>query len=163
MKQQFGYKAWANGEMIQALSRIDPDAHADTRRAAIRVLNHTYVVDRIFAAHLAGASHEYTATNTDETPALADLATLIADSDRWYLDYVASVGPSQLEERVAFRFTDGQMGAMTRTEMLFHVLAHGANHRGNIGMLLGGCGVSRPKDTFARYLHALQPQRRVLK
>lgn len=161
MKQQFGYKAWANGEIIQALSRIDPDAHADTRRAAIRVLNHTYVVDRIFAAHLAGASHGYTATNTDETPELTDLAALIADSDRWYLDYVASVVPSQLEERVAFQFTDGDMGEMTRVEMLFHVLAHGAYHRGNIGMLLSEGGVSRPKDTFARYLHVAQPERRV--
>ena len=160
MKHQFGYKAWANEEMLTALARIDAAAHPEQHRVAIRTLNHTYVVDRIFAAHLSGASHGYSATNTDETPELADLAAAIRESDRWYADYVASVTPSQLDERVSFQFTDGQQGAMTRAEMLFHVLAHGANHRGHIGMILNEGGVSRPKDTFARYLHAAEPERR---
>lgn len=161
MKHPFGYKAWANGEMLAAVARIDATSHPEQRRAAIRVLNHTWVVDRIFAAHLAGESHGYTATNTEQTPELDELAEAIRGSDRWYLDYVASVTPAQLAETVHFQFTDGQKGAMTRTEMLFHVLAHGANHRGNIGMILNDCGVSRPKETFARYLHAAEPERRL--
>jgi uncharacterized damage-inducible protein DinB len=49
---------------------------------------------------------------------------------------------------------------MTREEMLFHVLAHGAYHRGNVGMALTACGIDRPKDTFTRFLHLSEPGRR---
>ncbi len=49
---------------------------------------------------------------------------------------------------------------MTRDEMLFHILAHGAYHRGNVGMLLSACGIDRPKDTFTRFLHQIDPDRR---
>ena len=50
---------------------------------------------------------------------------------------------------------------MTREEMLFHVLADGAYHRGNVGMILTPCGIDRPKDTFTRFLHLSEPDRRV--
>ena len=49
---------------------------------------------------------------------------------------------------------------MTREEMLFHILAHGAYHRGNVGMVLSSCGINRPKDTFTRFLHLTDASRR---
>ena len=52
----FKYKAWANDEILTAMKLLDKKAHPDERHTAIRILNHTYVVDRIFAAHLRGSS-----------------------------------------------------------------------------------------------------------
>ena len=60
----FKYKAWANEELFAALEKMDPTTHEAERHTAIRILNHIYVVDRIFAAHLSGTAHTYTATNT---------------------------------------------------------------------------------------------------
>lgn len=160
MKNQFHYKAWANAEILGALALVDASLHPAERTQAIRLMNHTYVVDRIFAAHLSGKTHPFNATNTPETPTLDDLRESISRSDTWFQEYVSSVEGSALDETIAFTFTDGKSGSMTRGEMLFHVLAHGTYHRGNVGMVLGACGVDRPSDTFTRFLHMVEPNRR---
>jgi uncharacterized damage-inducible protein DinB len=160
LASQFAFKAWANAELLQALARIDADAYPAQQHRAIRLLNHTYVVDRIFAAHLDGGTHAFTASNTPQTPALDALGTAVAASDRWYADYIARLDASALREPLAFRFTDGDAGRMTREEMLFHVLAHGAFHRGNIAMLLSDCGLEQPRELFTRFLHMRDPERR---
>lgn len=160
LASQFAFKAWANAELLQALARIDADAYPAQRHRAIRLSNHTYVVDRIFAAHLDGGAHAFTASNTPHTPALDALGAAVADSDRWYADDIARLDASALQQSLAFRFTDGDAGRMTREEMLFHVLAHGAFHRGNIAMLLSDCGLEQPRELFTRFLHAREPERR---
>ena len=48
---------------------------------AIRMMNHIYVVDRIFRAHLQGEPHHYTATNTEATPDLGELQFAVAQTD----------------------------------------------------------------------------------
>ncbi|QNH12108.1 DinB family protein [Xanthomonas sp. SI] len=157
---QFAYKAWANAELLQALAQIDAVAYPAQRQRAIRLLNHTYVVDRIFAAHLDGGTHAFTDSNTPETPALDVLHAAVAESDLWYAGYVAQLDAVALQQFLVFRFTDGDAGRMTREEMLFHVLAHGAYHRGNIAMLLSDCGLEQPRELFTRFLHAVEPERR---
>lgn len=160
MKDKFSYKSWANREILESLGKVDPSAHPDKFKLAVRLLNHTYVVDRIFSAHLIGDQHAYTATNTVETPTVQELKEKIAASDQWFEQYVAKLTVGQLAERISFKFTDGDTGTMSREEILFHLLAHGAYHRGNVGMLLSDCGVDRPKDTFTRFLHQIDPSRR---
>ncbi|MBB5874739.1 DinB family protein [Xanthomonas sp. 3498] len=160
LASQFAFKAWANVELLQALAQIDGDAFPAQRERAIRLLNHTYVVDRIFAAHLQCGTHAFTASNTPQTPELVALGAAVTESDRWYADYVARLDAAALQQTLAFRFTDGDAGSMSRQEMLFHVLAHGAFHRGNIAMLLTECDVEQPRELFTRFLHAQQPQRR---
>lgn len=160
LASQFAFKAWANAELLQALAQIDAAAYPAQRQRAIRLLNHTYVVDRIFAAHLDGGTHAFEGSNTPETPQLEALHAAIAESDRWYADYIARLDASALPQSLAFRFTDGDSGTMTREEMLFHVLAHGAYHRGNIAMLLSECGLEQPRELFTRFLHARDPGRR---
>lgn len=160
MKNKFRYKAWANAEILESIARIDATRNPEQWTLAVRLMNHTYVVDRIFSAHLTGAAHGFQGTNTADTPSLAQLRDRISESDDWYQRYVGLVGDEQLDESIAFTFTDGNRGSMTREEMLFHILAHGAYHRGNVGMALSACGIDRPKDTFTRFLHSSEPGRR---
>ena len=160
MKSKFRYKAWANTEILESIAKIDQPRFPEESKLAIRLMNHTYVVDRIFAAHLDGTTHGFQDTNTPDTPSLDQLRDRIAASDNWYQQYAGQVSPGELCESVPFSFTDGDRGAMSREEMLFHVLAHGAYHRGNVGMILTSCGIDRPKDTFTRFLHLDEPDRR---
>lgn len=160
MKNQFQYKAWANREILDTLRKTDPGINPEKHKLAIRLLNHALVVDKIFSAHLANTKHGYSATNTVETPSVEDLAAAITDADNWLENYVSALSPAEIDEKISFPFTDGDTGCMTRGEILFHLLAHGAYHRGNVGMLLSDCGADRPKDTFTRYLHWAEPARR---
>ena len=92
----FQTKAWANIELFAAVKSIDEATQQPERHAAIRLLNHIYVVDQIFAAHLQGAQHAFTATNTPETPPLDALEADVSSTDRWYVEYVASSSIQQI-------------------------------------------------------------------
>jgi uncharacterized damage-inducible protein DinB len=149
----FRYKAWANDELLTTVTRLDDPAHAADCAIATRILNHTYVVDRIFAAHLQGLEHGYSAANTARLPPLAELSQAIRDSDRTWLDYVPDLDAPQLAEIIDFSFTDGLPGRMSREEMLMHLIVHGAYHRGQVGLLLTKNSISPPADLFTGYLH----------
>lgn len=156
----FGYKAWANDELLTALGGIDASAHPSVVHTATRVLNHTHVVDCIFKAHLLGVPHGHTATNTQATPTLQSLAASVREVDAWYVSYVANLSPPALREPLRFTFTDGDSGLMTREEILLHVIAHGGYHRGQAGQVMRGASVAPPRDLYTRFLHASEPGRR---
>jgi uncharacterized damage-inducible protein DinB len=156
----FAQKSWANNELFNLLATLSAQQHAATMHTAIRTLNHIYVVDRIFQSHLQGARHGYTATNTEATPELAELQFAVAETDAWFESYSTQANADQLSEKLAFRFTDGDNGTMTREEMLLHVITHGAYHRGNVGQVLKSISVAPPRDLYTKFLHVHEPARR---
>lgn len=156
----FDQKSWANRELFDVVASITSTEHAASLHTAIRTLNHIYVVDRIFRAHLAGEKHPYTATNTSETPELGELHFAVAETDLWFENYVSKIADQALAESLSFQFTDGDSGTMTREEMLFHVLAHGSYHRGNVGQVLKDISVAPPRDLYTKFLHVHEPSRR---
>lgn len=160
LQDLFRYKGWANQELFEAVSRIDASQHAKALHTITRLLNHIYVVDKIFSAHLLGRSHGYTATNTPTTPELATLCAEQTLVDQWYLDHVSNLDGAALSESLKFAFTDGETGCMTRGEILLHVHTHGAYHRGQIGAMLTEASVQVPRDLYTRYLHLTQALRR---
>ena len=161
LKSLLVYQAWANDELLEKLTGLDPRRNANERHAALRLMNRIHVVSRIFAAHLTGVAHGYASDNTDETPEPAELRAATAESDRWYLDYIDTVLEQQLAEPVAFAFTDCDRGRMTTQEILTHVVLHGSYHRGEIGRMLAAIAVSPPWDTYAVHLHRAEPSRRL--
>jgi uncharacterized damage-inducible protein DinB len=156
----FRYNAWANAAFCAKLDLLDASQHGEERHVAIRQLNHCLVVNRIFKAHLTGQLHGYTADNTPETPALEDLRGAMVASDQWYLDYLQTISEAELAEKIAFVFTDGDRGRMSRQEMLTHAAIHGAYHRGEVGRVLKQISAALPWDTFAVFLHEAEPERR---
>lgn len=161
LKSLFQYKAWANEDLFIALKALDETAHQTERHAAIRILNHIYVVDRIFVANLQGIQHEYTATNTPETPTLDSLYALVRETDRWYIEYVAARSHQELSENIEFSFVDGDSGSMSREEMLVHVVTHGGYHRGAVGRIMAQLSVAPPRDIYTKFLHESEPARRL--
>lgn len=161
LRQLFGYQAWANDDLLRKLESLDPERHGQELHKAIRLINHGFVVGRIFAAHLTGGKHGYASSETEETPSLSELRTSVTASDQWFLDYLKGVSPEELDKTIAFRFTDGDKGAMSRQEMLLHVATHGGYHRGEVGRILGQLSIMPPWDTFAVYLHQSAPERRL--
>ena len=155
LQRLFRYKAWANDELLTALAKLGGEA--PITKLAIKALSHTYVVDRIFAAHLRGKDHAYTSANLSEMPTLGDLSADISASDREYVDFVSALEHDQLTERIDFTFTDGAPGCMSREEMLMHVITHGVGHRGQVSAVMLLNSVTPAKDGFTTYLHKLRP------
>lgn len=155
----FGYKAWANSELFTLLATL-PAEHVEELNACLRILNHIYVVDRIFRAHLSGESRPFDGTNTLETPSLLELRDDVETTDAWYQKYASSISAAEAQEILDFTFTDGESGLMSREEILLHVLTHGGYHRGNVGQVLKSISIAPPRDLYTKFLHQTKPVRR---
>jgi uncharacterized damage-inducible protein DinB len=151
----FQFKAWADDTLLATLAKVGKGSSVND--LAIKALSHTYVVDRIFAAHLRGEQHGYQSANLDEMPTLEQLSRDIRASDQEYIGYVAKLGTRELSEKVDFAFTDGAPGRMSREEILQHVITHGVGHRGQVSALLLLNGLPAAADGFTTYLHQAEP------
>jgi uncharacterized damage-inducible protein DinB len=158
LERVFSYKAKANTEILAAMRQFDDASPA--KEIAIRVLSHTYSVDRIFAANMTGAEHGYTSPNPGNAASLEELSEAIRKSDRWYLDYVSRLDQTQLAERIDFTFTDGLPGRMSREEMLMHLTVHGEYHRGQISLIMMQNSITPPGDGFTSFLHKTEASTR---
>jgi uncharacterized damage-inducible protein DinB len=154
----FRFKAWADDELLTAIDRLGADS--PVTRLAIKALSHTYVVDRIFSAHLRGQRHAFTSANLAQPPALEQLSADIRNSDREYVDYVSTLDREQMGEQIAFDFTDGARGRMSREEILMHVITHGVGHRGQVSAVMLLNASVLPRDGFTTYLHDADQERR---
>jgi uncharacterized damage-inducible protein DinB len=153
----FSQKSWANNELFNALASVSHHANFEGIEMAIRTLNHIFVVDEIFQAHLSGRQHEHTATNTQTTPELGQLHFSVDETDAWYLQYVKQLSNEECHQPVRFRFTDRDAGEMTKEEMLLHIITHGSYHRGNVGQILKSISVVPPRDLLTNFLHLSEP------
>jgi uncharacterized damage-inducible protein DinB len=158
LQRLFQFKAWANDELLTALTKLGRES--PITQLAIKALSHTYVVDRIFVAHMTRMAHAYNSANLSEMPTLEELSADIRTSDREYIDYVAALDRRQLAEQIDFAFTDGVPGRMSREEMLMHVITHGVGHRGQVSALMLLNSVTPAKDGFTTYLHEAEASTR---
>ena len=158
LQRLFQYKAWANDELLKVLAGLGDGS--PITGLAIKALSHSYVVDRIFAAHMRRKAHAYTSANPSEMPALEDLSADLRASDREYLDYVSTLDSDRLAERIDFTFTDGAAGCMSRQEMLMHVITHGVGHRGQVSALMLLNSLAPARDGFTTYLHETEASTR---
>ena len=147
----FQFKAWANDLLLTNLAELGADS-APTQ-LAIKALSHSYVVDRIFAAHLRRTGHGYESANLAEMPGLEQLSADIRASDQEYLDYVWELDSEALKEPIDFTFTDGAAGRMSSEEVLMHVITHGVGHRGQVSAVMLLHSLPAAKDGFTTYLH----------
>lgn len=158
LQRLFRYKAWANDALLTALAGLGDES--PVTGLAMKALSHSYIVDRIFAAHVRRKAHAYTSANTSEMPTLEDLSADIRRSDREYIDYVSTLDRDALAEVVDFTFTDGAAGRMSREEMLMHVITHGIGHRGQVSAVMLLNSLPPAKDGFTTYLHEAEASMR---
>jgi uncharacterized damage-inducible protein DinB len=134
------YTGWANERLFDALSKLPKDDAGTARHTGpggmVHTLNHSYVVDLIWQAHLEGRAHGFTARNTDTTPPLEALRAAQRNMDDWYRNYADALSEQAHDEVVQFKFIDGGAGAMSRGDILLHVVNHKTYHRGYVADML---------------------------
>lgn len=157
------YNAWANTRLYAALAALPP-GEATARRnngthSMMGTLGHAWVVDRIWQAHLQGRPHGYSSRQPESEPALAQLQQDQAQLDQWYIAYADGLDAAAQAEVVNFHFVDGGAGAMTRGDMLLHVVNHKTYHRGYVADMLYQSGSRPPGMDLPVFLRDVpQPQ-----
>ena len=118
----------------------------------IRLLNHNYIVDCIWQAHLNGNKHNIVDRNPKNYPVLEELWFLQQKIDNWYIAYYDEILSAKLSERVEFILMSGTCGIMSREEILAHVVNHCSYHRGFIAEIMYKIPVQPPVTDFPVFL-----------
>ncbi len=150
------YKAWADDLTFSAISKL-PEGEATKKRQTrfgnmVHTLNHIYVIDDIFKAHILGNSHYYTARNTEDCPPFSHLWERQREMDKWYVGYAENTPEETLSEIVSFQFVGGGEGSMSRVDMIIHVVNHSTYHRGFVGDLMYQVPATLPANDFPVFL-----------
>jgi uncharacterized damage-inducible protein DinB len=128
------YNAWANETIFAAVAAL-PAGEATKERPTlfktiVNTLNHLYVVDLVWRAHLEGREHGIAALNTVLHPELAALRETQQAIDRWYIDWSGALSEATAAETLRFTLIGGNQGEMRRGDVMFHVVNHTSYHRG---------------------------------
>ena len=134
------YKAWANEIVFRCVLEL-PEAEVVKVRPTLfktigSTLNHIFVVEDIFKAHLEGRPHQYRSRNTEPAPPVGELWEKVRRMDQWYMDYCDGLSDADLQEVIKFKFVEGGDGAMARGDILYHIVNHNTYHRGFVADML---------------------------
>jgi uncharacterized damage-inducible protein DinB len=128
------YKSWADRLTLAAVAALPPGEAARERptlfKSIIGTLNHSYVVDLIWQAHLEGRAHGFTARNVVPHPEIAALTAAQAQVNEWLLGWSEAQSAASLRTAVSFRQVSGEEGTLSRSEILLHIVNHATYHRG---------------------------------
>lgn len=128
------YKRWADQLFFVSLGELPAQELSRERpgpiKSMIAVLNHMYVIDCIWQAHLQHRDHGFTSRQAMPYPDLAKLCQAQREVDDWYVDWSSQQSESSLEKVIDFSFVSGNRGSMTAGAMLMHVVNHASYHRG---------------------------------
>lgn len=150
------YRMWADQLTFEAVAVLPP-GEAEKRRqtplkSIIGTLNHNYVVDLIWQAHLEDRDHGFKARDLMLHENLAELWSAQQAINQWYIDYSDRQTAHSLDETVPFRLIGGERGAMTRAEILLHVVNHATYHRGWIAEMFFQVPARSPTTDLPVYL-----------
>lgn len=150
------YKAWADERIFDAVAKL-PEGEATKPRQSlfkniVHTLNHLYVVDLIFQAHLEGRAHGFTARNTQDHPPVDELRQKQIALDAWFVAWSDGMNEAALDETLHFTFVDGGPGAMKRADMLAHLVNHASYHRGFVAEMFYKIPVRPPVTDLPVFL-----------
>jgi uncharacterized damage-inducible protein DinB len=145
------YNAWSNKVWFAAIAALPPGEATKERKSLfknmVHTLNHIYIIDVIWQAHLEGRDHGLAARNTPDHPPLDELWRKQQESDAWYVKLGDMITDAALDERRTVTLIGGNQVAMSRGEMLLHLYHHTAYHRGFIAEMLYEVPGCRPPVT----------------
>jgi uncharacterized damage-inducible protein DinB len=150
------YKRWADALIFEAVQTLPAGEVTKERptlfKTMLNTLNHIYVVDLVWQAHLEGRQHGIAALNTVLHEDLEALRRAQQSVDDWYVARSESLSDQALGEAVEFTFVDGKQGKMSRSEMLMHVVSHTTYHRGWIADMFFQIPARPPTTDFPVFL-----------
>jgi uncharacterized damage-inducible protein DinB len=132
LRRQFAYDAWANREVLAALT-------AATRPAAKprQLLAHILSAQRLWLERIRKQPQSlpvWPDFSLDRCEAqIGELASL-------WRDFLGRLSPTGLSEKVAYQNSKGEPWNSTVEDILTHVLLHSAYHRGQIAVQMRNAG-----------------------
>ena len=134
------YMAWADDVVLKNAEQL-PENELTAPRDALfgsiaGTFDHTLVVGEIFRAHLEGRDHPHRARHRAEALPFPEVARRLREMNDHYVGLARRWSEAELAETIRFEFVGGGDGAMTREDILLHLVNHSTYHRGFVSTLL---------------------------
>jgi len=134
------YMAWADNVMLRNAKQL-PEAKLTAPRDTLfksiaGTFDHTLVVGEIFQAHLEGRNHPHHARYRSQALSFPEVAQRLREMNNHYVGLALNWTDAELAETITFEFVGGGEGAMTREDILLHLVNHATYHRGFVSTLL---------------------------
>ena len=157
------YMAWADDVMLNNAAEL-PEAELMAPRATLftsiaGTFDHILVVEEMFRAHLEGRPHPHTARHRAESLAFPEVAERLRAMDQHFVALARRWTEAELAETVTFQFVGGGAGAMTREDILLHLVNHATYHRGFISTLLYPFKLDTAANDLTVFLRDVWPAR----
>jgi uncharacterized damage-inducible protein DinB len=150
------YKAWADEVFFNGVAALPPGEAEKERKTLFKTmigtLNHSYVVDLIWQAHLERREHGFKARNIVLHADLPALRTAQRKINNWFIDWAGAQSETSLDEDVPFTFVNATRASMKRGEMFLHVVTHGSYHRGWVAEMFLEAGARPPQPDLSVFL-----------
>ena len=154
------YRRWADQLTFDAVAALPPGEATKQRptlfKTMIGTLNHNYLIDLVWQAHLEGRDHGFEARNLVLHQGLSELWQAQQAVNQWYIDWSDRQSAQSLDEIVHFRFIGGEPSAMSRGDILVHVVNHATYHRGWIAEMFFQVPARSPATDLPVYLRGLE-------
>jgi uncharacterized damage-inducible protein DinB len=128
------YKTWADTVMFDSAEALPPGEVDKIRQTLFKTmtgtLNHNYVVDLIWKAHLERKEHGFKARNVVMHAELGDLRRAQEELNAWFESWADAQTDASLDEELSFAFISGEQSVMSRGAMFMHLVNHASYHRG---------------------------------
>lgn len=150
------YKAWADEVFFEGVAALPPGEAEKERKTLFKTiigtLNHSYVVDLIWQAHLERREHGFKVRNIVLHLELPTLRAAQQKLNDWFIEWAAAQSGASLDEEVPFSFVNGNRASMRRGEMFLHIVTHGSYHRGWVAEMFLEAGARPPQPDLSVFL-----------
>ena len=159
------YMAWADDTMLRNAARLPP-AELTARRNTLfgsiaGTFDHILLIGEIFRAHLESRSHTHTTRHRPKERPFDIIAQELRAMNKYYGaladKWAGEADGKALDETVRFTFVGGGDGAMTRAEILLHLVNHATYHRGFVSTLMYPFQVGGQANDLTVFLRDVWP------
>lgn len=152
LRRQFTYDAWANHEVLTALS-VSGGSGGPSQVRPLQLLAHILSAERLWLERIQSQPQsspvwpDFTIERCNQE--IEGIATL-------WRQYLAQISAAQLAETVRYKNSKGEEFASSLQDILTHVLLHSAYHRGQIASEMRAGG---KQPAYTDFIHATRQGR----
>ncbi|MBA3914383.1 MAG: DinB family protein [Acidobacteriales bacterium] len=144
LQRLFAYDAWANDEVLNALSTASvPDA-------ALRLLNHLFSAQKLWLERLQQLPPSLAVWPDLSVSQCQELNRAMRVA---WKNHLAALDDSELSAACSYTNSKGEHFTSETGDILMHVIVHSAYHRGQIASRMRDAGVTPP---LTDYIHGVR-------
>jgi uncharacterized damage-inducible protein DinB len=155
------YKLWADALTFDSVAALPPgEAHRERATlfgSIVNTLNHSYVVDLIWRAHLEGRNHPFTSRRVILHEDVPELRKAQHSCNEWLKGWCLAQSDATLSEAITVRFISGHRAQMSCGAIVLHIVNHATYHRGFVSDLFYQIPVKPPTTDLCAYPGILTP------